>query len=384
MAQKILLADNSLTIQKVIELILGPEGFEIHSCNNGKEAIEILGMVVPDLVLADHEMPEIDGYQLCTQIKKDPALSHIPVILLAGAFEPFDDARAREAEADGMIVKPFESAELLSKVNAAIEKSKKLLEERGQMPGPSAEPAPDDEFSLEGITIEAVPPESAPGTTADDGLADFLKEGFAELGIEEAPEESPSVSGTQETGIPVLQSFDRDDDLIDILPAGEQQPQQFRIFDGEQISVETVPVESTQAGISEHRMSAVAAPLRGEPVPVSREDLVEALRTVLRESAEGSLREEVLHALRETVSETIRPEMEAVLLSGFSPIFREAIRMAVSDCLPGIIENITRELLTGISGPLMEQIRDVMEKTVPDIAETMIGREIDKIIRETV
>ena len=91
MARKLLLADDSITIQKVVELVLAEEDFEIKSVSNGEDALNILSSFKPDIVLADIEMPKVNGYQLCDNIKKDPKLSHVPVILLAGAFEPIDE-----------------------------------------------------------------------------------------------------------------------------------------------------------------------------------------------------------------------------------------------------------------------------------------------------
>jgi len=120
MSRKLILADDSITIQKVVELILAEEDFEIKSTSNGEEALAALPSFNPDIVLADIEMPKMNGYQLCEKIKQDPSLKGIPVILLAGAFEPIDEELAKQVKADDYLIKPFESQELLSKINAAI------------------------------------------------------------------------------------------------------------------------------------------------------------------------------------------------------------------------------------------------------------------------
>ncbi|MDQ7786577.1 MAG: response regulator [Thermodesulfovibrionales bacterium] len=120
MAHKLLLADDSVTIQKVVELILAEEDFEIRSVGSGEEALAALAEFRPDIILADIEMPKVNGYQLCEMIKQDTATGNIPVILLAGAFEPVDEELANQVQADGFIVKPFESQELISKINAAL------------------------------------------------------------------------------------------------------------------------------------------------------------------------------------------------------------------------------------------------------------------------
>ena len=94
MGKKILLADDSITIQKVIELTFSDEDFDVVTVGNGRLAVERVQDVRPDLVLCDIIMPEKDGYEVCEFIKTNPSLSHIPVLLLTGAFEPFDQDRA--------------------------------------------------------------------------------------------------------------------------------------------------------------------------------------------------------------------------------------------------------------------------------------------------
>jgi CheY-like chemotaxis protein len=116
MGKKILLADDSITIQKVIELTFSDEDFEVVTVGNGRLAVEKVQDVRPDLVLCDIIMPEKDGYEVCDFIKKTPSLAHIPVLLLTGAFEPFDQDRATRVGCDGFLAKPFEPQTLIAKV----------------------------------------------------------------------------------------------------------------------------------------------------------------------------------------------------------------------------------------------------------------------------
>ncbi len=116
MSKKILLADDSITIQKVIELTFSDEDFDVITVGNGRLALEKLPEVRPDIVLCDIIMPEKDGYEVCEQIKTNPATSHVPVLLLTGAFEPFDQERAARAGYDGSLAKPFEPETLIAKV----------------------------------------------------------------------------------------------------------------------------------------------------------------------------------------------------------------------------------------------------------------------------
>lgn len=123
MGKKILLADDSITIQKVIELTFSDEDFEVVTVGNGRLAIERLPEARPDLVLCDIIMPEKDGYEVCDFIKKTPSLAHIPVLLLTGAFEPFDQERAARVGCDGFLAKPFEPQMLIAKVKELLAQS---------------------------------------------------------------------------------------------------------------------------------------------------------------------------------------------------------------------------------------------------------------------
>jgi CheY-like chemotaxis protein len=116
MPHKLLLADDSVTIQRVIELTFADEDVQVIAVGNGQAAIDLMQRDRPDIVLADVGMPERNGYEVAAFIKGDPALSHIPVVLLAGAFEPVDEARARAVGCDGVLVKPFEPQIVISRV----------------------------------------------------------------------------------------------------------------------------------------------------------------------------------------------------------------------------------------------------------------------------
>jgi len=108
MTPRLLLADDSVTVQRVIELTFADEGMEVVAVGDGRLAIERLEREPPDIVLADVSMPERDGYEVAAYVKGTPHLSHIPVVLMTGAFEQIDEARAKAAGCDGVLAKPFE------------------------------------------------------------------------------------------------------------------------------------------------------------------------------------------------------------------------------------------------------------------------------------
>ena len=121
MTRKILLADDSLTIQKVVELTFSDSEYDLVCVSNGQRALDrIAGGEIPDLILADVVMPEKNGYEVCEAIKGNPATARVPVVLLSGTFEPFDRDRAERLGCDAIVSKPFDSQQLLRQVEALL------------------------------------------------------------------------------------------------------------------------------------------------------------------------------------------------------------------------------------------------------------------------
>jgi CheY-like chemotaxis protein len=131
MPQTLLLADDSVTIQRVIELTFADEAITVVAVSDGDQAIERIDADPPDIVLVDIGMPGRTGYEVAQHIKQSERLKHIPVLLLTGAFEPVDQSKAVEAGCDGVLAKPFEPQLVIARV-------KELLG-RGQDAAPAAE-----------------------------------------------------------------------------------------------------------------------------------------------------------------------------------------------------------------------------------------------------
>src|SRR5262245_53379887 len=181
MGKKILLADDSLTIQKVVELTFSDSDYDLICVSNGQKALERVGQERPDLILADVVMPEKNGYEVCEAIKGSSATARIPVVLLSGTFEPFDRERAERIGADAIVSKPFDSQQLLAQVEALLDRVPPSVAEALASPETTAriptmteaprEEAPfEDGFSTEDFTA------SIRATPRHEGLDPFEEE----------------------------------------------------------------------------------------------------------------------------------------------------------------------------------------------------------------
>jgi CheY-like chemotaxis protein len=161
MPKRILLADDSITIQKVVELTFSDGDYEVVAVNNGAKAIAKLSEMRPDIILSDIIMPEKNGYEVCEFVKSHPEYRTIPVVLLTGTFEPFDPDRADKAGCDAVVTKPFESQSLIHKVDELIAQAQTAAPAAA---APEPEPAPSpwaDETPAPAFG-------GAPATTADE------------------------------------------------------------------------------------------------------------------------------------------------------------------------------------------------------------------------
>lgn len=208
MSNKLLLADDSITIRKVVGIIFANEDFSLTVVDNGNSTVEKAREIVPDIILADVVMPGKNGYEVCEEIRREPKLSHIPLLLLTGAFEPFDEDKARSCGADDFISKPFESQQLLEKVRRLVDLGKERKVAQTAIPESEVE-AP-----------QPAPPE--PPT-----------EGFVgEIGTFAQAEEN-----LEDTGF-LMAEFSASEEIVEALPEDDL----WGVFDLEELS-EVEPVE---------------------------------------------------------------------------------------------------------------------------------------------
>jgi DNA-binding response OmpR family regulator len=119
-AWRVLLADDDPALRRLIGATLGSDDFDLLMAIDGEEALRVARGEHPALVLLDVNMPRLDGFEVCHQLKSDPATADIKVVMLTARGADVDRVRAREAGADEYFIKPFSPVQLLNKVYALL------------------------------------------------------------------------------------------------------------------------------------------------------------------------------------------------------------------------------------------------------------------------
>lgn len=433
MPKQILLADDSITIQKVIALTFAGEDYKITSVDNGSDAIIKAGEIRPDIILADVVMPQKNGYEVCEAIKNDPQLKTIPVLLLAGTFEPFDEDLAKKAGADGFIIKPFESQALIQKV-------KELISARPAMPSaaeakvvtPAAPIAPPKPFVPAPAAVAPAPPVVQPipappvavpaPTVEEDFWGTMMEEAVekevpkeaapAESAEEEVPTEDVWEMGESEETAPAVEAeeeelwesfaFEEAEEVMEApileeaapveeelgfaaeeTPLGdehapaEEVPEEEFIFETEEEEVaEVAPVEE----VSEFELEEVSFEPAEEPLEIVTEESIAV-------PEEFTFEEEVPEA---PVMPGVQVEPQPEIIQGYEQTFEpEAFSREVSVASPAPepipspppapASMSEEQLRTALSQVSREVIEKIIWEVVPDLAEMLIKEEIKRL-----
>jgi CheY-like chemotaxis protein len=224
MAKRILIADDSVTIQRAFAMTLAGEDLSLVSARSAEEGLSLAQRGRPDLVIADSVMTGGTGYDLCQAIKSDPSLRGVPVYILTSLHNPFDDARARQVGADGQFVKPFESLSLVAGITEALAKgttagpvaparavapaapppSVSVLDDYGEISVSGPSPAANNVESVAPVRPAPVPAAApAPASTMRPSLIPGLRPGVAPARPGAAPVRSPGMPGPAPGPAPV-------------------------------------------------------------------------------------------------------------------------------------------------------------------------------------
>jgi CheY-like chemotaxis protein len=437
MSKKLLLADDSVTIQRVIELTFSGEDVQVLTAGDGEEAVARIAADKPDIVLADIGMPKRSGYDVSAFVKGQPELAHIPVLLLAGAFEPVDEAKAKEVLCDGVLVKPFEPQQVIARVRELIggAKGSPTQPAVSDIPRPAAVftaprhvelpkraeklAAPEDlmEFgaedllppltrSEERLRVDGfLPPVESldsmvPPLALDDSLDDYfdkLDEAFATITtsapLETAPAGPPT--GLREgamlereldsfDGLPPLES------LPDARPAGKVDPfGDFEALDALEPDEAAVPtLDDLLAGMAPGQQAAeISFDLAASPTAVAPPIVV---ASPLVEPPEMTPTLTAAAAPLDAAPATGR----SIVADAFSALFAieqgepgvVPIRLGGNGSAPTItepmIDDVARRVIQKLALGSSDQMHALVRDIVSTVAERLVREEIDRIRRD--
>ena len=340
--RKLLLADDSATIQKVIDLTFADEGVQVVTVGNGQEAIDQILENAPDIVLADVFMPSPNGYEVCKYVKTHEKLKHIPVVLLVGSFEPFDEAEARRVGADDILTKPFQSIRRLIDRVGSLVSSPPVEKERPTAELPKvAEPEEDDAlmdtYELEVTTADTMP----------------LKDAVIPKGVLPREENMEPVV-TEDSGDVLLDLGD-----IDAVRASDADDE-FVLDLDEDLDTPSYEPARARAYVEPQVKEAVAA--------------VGAYESTYQPEVHSSFADtqEVPYASEMHDVAVVEPEPEPVYTA---PASAPATSVTADQLSPEMIDAIARRAVELMSDKI---IREIAWEVVPDLAELLIKRQLEE------
>jgi DNA-binding response OmpR family regulator len=379
MNAKILVADESPTIHKIVAMAFENEGMIVEGISKGEHVLEYMVGFKPDIVLADIHLPGLDGYQLSRQIKEMDRFSSVRVVLLTSDFEDVDEEELKKSQADDTISKPFKSEEILKKVKLQLQAAE-LAEEPAETEEP--EPAPDTE------TKGAEP---APESTDND----VIQTEFEDIINREAESKTDSNKHTlQEEEILV----EAEAPAEEAEPVLEEESETFtaEIDDNEEREPESAPQENETgvpelADIPEEEFQPEI-----RPASANDDDLNAAFQTVLanpkedvddssgeaqslESGAKPNLIEETLSFMaRHAVEE--EPEITPIAESE-----EEQKPPNPSDSArPVLVDRIIAEHIDQVSSQLPEDTRQATPASFEQTVRDVLGEVAPKIIRQVI
>ncbi|HIJ86412.1 MAG TPA: response regulator [Desulfuromonadales bacterium] len=374
MSIKVLVADDSITIQKVIGIIFGGDEYSLTIVDNGKSAVDKAREINPDILLIDVLMPGMSGYEVSELVRSTPALADKPILLLTGSFEPFDEEKAQKCGADDFIAKPFESQQIITKVKELLERGKSRERSAETVsPPPSA-----DIFSEQ--PVEETPPsldmpspliEQQPAAPVNIWSA-FTPEAETQDEAEVTPAFSAVSAEACEPDVFALVNEENDAQVVAASVTADVPPQL--------TGSEWVPIEEQ---LFEFVEEAAAPP----PLPDFSVNSLPVEEDVFGEiafaSEEKRSPEPVFAAF--TASSAL-PEVPAAPFAPLSdPVPASAAipsgDLAPAETIPAAIPaSLTEEQLrAAIAGASKEVIERIVWEVVPDLAEALIREAIRKI-----
>ena len=379
MSRKLLLADDSVTIQKVIEITLSDKDYILSIASDGDEAMRMATSERPDLIMADVFMPGKDGYEVCEAIRSNADLKDVPVLLLAGTFEPFDQDKARAVGANDWIVKPFSSQGLIDKVEELLAQTP--VEEQWQA---TPSQAPGDQDILQALEEVVATQKVALAPVADPFVEPVQAfEAPAATAVELEPLDfsvAEPVAEEVETRVRSVDPFASPEPATDELPP----------LDGFSLPEEVEPVAAIPEAVEsfsfddpqEVEAAAVVEPAVPKPVVQTDFDLPPLGDFNLPEEQLEPEPEQEQEQEQEVVSDVAVIDLKEADIAeeGAYGAVPERVEKRIAflsdEQLMEIVERVAGAVIERLAAPMLEQ---VVWEVVPDLAESMVREEMAKI-----
>jgi len=342
MSKTILLADDSVTIQKVIELTFMDQDCEVIAVSTGDEAVSRLDEMEPALVIADVHMPGANGYEVARHSKD--RFPGVPVLLLVGTFEPFDEGEMAASGADSHLKKPFDSQELLQLVNRLLESAATEADE----PAQDAEPA------------RAEPPTGP--TPVPDAPAAFTPPA--------APDQAPPSIGAETVRLDSLSPADLQGG--EAAAAGDAAAETPDDVGQESVTwgnLDLEAVEEVEVELRPSRSTEVEAPADATPLSEQEADQSEPFRLSDPDSESFSLEPDTSEASEPEVAEPAPSQAEA-------PAAPAAVEIPSTGLSDEDVERIARRVAELVGE---KAVKEVAWEVIPDLAEVVIKDRIQQL-----
>jgi DNA-binding response OmpR family regulator len=368
MPKKLLLAEDSLTIQKVFELAFAQSDVSITAVDNGGDAVRLAGEIVPDLVVADVTLPGKDGYAVAAELRAAEKTRNIPVLILSGSLIPLDEQRYRTSRASAVLFKPFDSQELLGKVEG-------LLRREAEAPAaapaahppahPPAQPPADEHWDFSDV-LEEVEEETGESTAADVPAAPLKREEILTGALLQGGGGAAGVSLNEfDVSVEEIEGGETQPDRATSQSPPERHPGWAFAGDAPPAVTDLAPALEPEEGIEDiEELEQVEfppeapppagsrfAPEPAAPVPppaaVPPVEAGTALGAAFQEQFSARA-EEIFRAVATEAVEKVMWEMMDRLAADFSAKVRESVEAVAWEVIPATAEALIREEISRI------------------------------------
>jgi two-component system cell cycle response regulator len=389
MALRVLLADESVTIKKVVQLSLKDYGVDVMSVTSGLDVLQVAKKVKPDIIFADVILQKKSGYDVCAELKRDPELKNVPVVLIWSGFMELDADRYKACQANGNLEKPFDTAKLRQLIQSLVPKTKSqnvgqflqfprlpdFEESRAQIP--KSIPTDDSNvlsFNNTTTNVSAPPPRTATQPGVNDGSSAWSMDSFEPLRV---PTGETSVTRNsdideQSESMAELDLSDTPDEFVpvDLPPAAA--PSKAASLRSQALKSDVAveqPDESdsqwVQRTLSKYK---IQTPVEDEPSDIHYKDPEDKMNDIDPDTIVRNQRVETANT--QTAGRADRNEDEIEL---------DLPETSSAEPIPQLNE---KQLEAIIRAQSKEVIEKVVWQVVPEIATQIIEREIKKLLKE--